>query len=168
MRFRRKETEDTLQRRSFTSMIDVVFLLLIFFMLALHIVEPEGDFTIQTPGGIAPGPTVDPFPHGIKVRLIADANGRLQSLELGRRKLGSGAEAFTRLNNEILKLIGRPGNPLTKDIEVEIDADYNLNYENIIKAVGACSGRLGERGQIVRYVEKIKFAPPRRPAAGGA
>ena len=52
-----------------------------------------------------------------------------------------------------------------------INADYNLHYEYIIHAVSACSGQLremkGGSTGIVRFVEKIKFAPPRRPANAG-
>ena len=70
-----------------------------------------------------------------------------------------------QLNSEILRAIGgTPGGPASKDTEVEIDADYNLHYSYVISAISACTGRFDERTkQIVRYIEKIKFAPPRRP-----
>jgi biopolymer transport protein ExbD len=155
-------------------MIDIVFQLLIFFILTLKIVEPEGDFNINMPIG-APSQAVsnDIQLPDIKVRLKATDEGQLEALELGRRNLGNDpARCFDLLNREILNIIGSPGNPLTKDIEVEIDADYNLNYEYVIHAVSACSGRLQTSAEgkptIVRYVEKIKFAPPRRPAGAGA
>ncbi len=154
-------------------MIDVVFQLLIFFMLTLKIVEPEGDFNINMPLGAPTEATnTDIILPDIKVRLKAAEDGQLAALELSGRNLGNDLRAFDRLNVEILKIIGKPGNPLTKDIEVEIDADYHLHYEYIIHAVSACSGRLQKMEDgtvgIVRYVEKIKFAPPRRPAGTGA
>ena len=148
-------------------MIDVVFQLLIFFMLTLKIVEPEGDFNINMPIGAPSQATTDePVFPDIKVKLKATPDGSLQMLFLGQRQLGNDPGAFQRLNSEILTIIGKPGNPLTKDIEVEIDADYNLDFQYVISAVSACTGRLGKQGQIVRYVEKIKFAPPKRPEGG--
>ena len=154
-------------------MIDIVFQLLIFFILTLKIVEPEGDFNINMPLAAQTQATNTDFaPPDIKVRLTATADGHLLALRLGNRNLGNDPRAFDRLNLEILKIIVKPGDPLTKDIEVEIDADYNLNYEYIIHAVSACSGQLRElkdgKTGVVRFVEKIKFAPLRRPAATGA
>ena len=74
--------------------------------------------------------------------------------------------AFDRLNREILQIIGRPGNPLTKDVEVEIDADYEVHYSFVVKAISKCTGRMdAQTKQIARYVEKIKFAPPHKPKA---
>ena len=146
-----------------TPMIDCVFQLLIFFMLQLKIVAPEGDFSVNMPisGGAASSPDIMP---DIKVRLVANADGTLSQLRLGQRNLGNDQRAFLQLNSEILRMIGRPGNPLAKDMEVELDADYGLHYQFIVRAIGACTGRLDVKSKrIVRYIEKIKFAPPRRP-----
>lgn len=145
-------------------MIDVVFQLLIFFMLTLNIIAPEGSFDINMPLAQAtqnPDPVINLPP--IKVRMVADANGNLAQLQLTGRNLGNDDGAFGRLNSDVLRIIGSPGNPLMDELEVEIDADYNLHYRYIVKAISAVSGRMNEQGQIVRYVEKIKFAPPRRP-----
>jgi biopolymer transport protein ExbD len=166
MKVRHKGSGSKIEQQM-TPMIDVVFQLLIFFMLTLKIIEPEGDFNVNMPIG-APSTAQQDEPKlpDIKVRLKAATDGRLASLELGSRNLGNDSRAFERLNGEILKLIGRPGNPLTKDMEVEIDADYNLNYEYVISCVGACTGRMDPKSKsIIRYIEKIKFAPP-RPAPG--
>ena len=148
-------------------MIDIVFQLLTFFMLTLKIVEPEGDFNINMPiGAPSPKDTVDVNLPEIKVRLKANPEGRLAGIELGRRPLGNDAQAFARLNSEILKMIARPGNPLTKDMEVEIEADYQLHYDYVVRAVSSCTGRYDPGSKkVVRYIEKIKFAPPRK--AGG-
>lgn len=146
-------------------MIDIVFQLLIFFMLNLRISSPEGNFNVNMPIGAPSAPQEDkPIVPDIKVKLQADANGNLIQLRLGDNPLGNDDRAFQRLNSEILKLIGRPGAAMAKDVEVEIDADYDLRYEYIIKAVSNCTGRLDSRGNVVRYVEKVKFAPPKKRA----
>ncbi len=144
-------------------MIDIVFQLLIFFMLNLKIIAPEGNFNVNMPiGAPSPANPDDPQPPDIKVRLVADDLGNLAQLMLGDNRLGNDDRAFERLNSEILKLIGRPGAAMADDVQVEIDADYDLHYEYVIKAVSKCTGRLDSRGNVIRYVEKIKFAPPKK------
>ena len=148
-------------------MIDVVFQLLIFFMLTLKIVEPEGDLDINMPLGAPQQSSMDnadlpPF----KVRMQADPDtGELAMLSYNSQPLGSGPQAFLRLNSEILKSVNAlnaagPSN-LDKQ-EVEIDPDYCLQYKNIISAISACSGKMVD-GKMVRYIKKIKFAPIREP-----
>jgi len=143
-----------------TPMIDCVFQLMIFFMLTLKFVQAEGDLNINLPQGQAPARGID---QDIQVRMIADAEGRLQSLQLGQRDLGNDDRAFARLNTEMLRIIGGlPGGPASKDTAVEIDADRHLQYTYVMQAISACAGRYDERTQqVVRYVEKIKFAPSR-------
>ena len=146
-------------------MIDIVFQLLIFFMLNLKIVAPEGNFNINLPVS-APSNAARPDVNlpDIKVGLHSDRDGNLTQLTLGSKNLGNDDAAFNRLSAEILQIIGRPGNPLTKDIEVELDADYECQYKYVVKAISRCTGRFDtQTQQIARYVEKIKFAPPHKP-----
>src|SRR5436305_1347577 len=94
-------------------MIDIVFQLLIFFMLNLKIVAPEGNFNINMPIG-APAPaTAEQNLPDIKVGLHSDRDGNLTQITMGSKNLGNDSAAFERLNREILTIIGRPGNPLT-------------------------------------------------------
>lgn len=168
MKFRSSGRKAEKIEAQMTPMIDVVFQLLIFFMLTLKIVAPEGDFNINMPIG-APSETQtdEPLLPDIKVRLVAAPNGELASLQLNRRDLGRGEEAFQRLNGEILHILGNPADPANDDIEVEIEADYHLNYRYTVQAIAAARGRINPKtGQLVSYIEKIKFAPPRRPAEG--
>lgn len=146
-------------------MIDITFQLLIFFMLNLKILAPEGNFDVNLPI-TAPSTQQNDEVNipPMKVGLRSDLNGNLTQLTFGGKNLGNDDAAFDRLSAEVLKVIVRPGNPLTKDIEVEIDADYEVQYQYIIRAISRCTGRLDpQTNQIVRYVEKIKFAPPHEP-----
>jgi len=142
-------------------MIDIIFQLLIFFLLTLKIVHPEGDFNINMPVATQPGnnEAVEILPN-IKITLKANADGTLAGVFLNEVSKGNDGQAFKRLNSDILLLIGRPGSHLSENVEVEIDADYNLHFRHVIAAVSACTGRLGNDGQVIRYVEKIKFASP--------
>jgi len=145
-------------------MIDIVFQLLIFFMLNLKIVAPEGNFNINLPISAPSNAPSDVNLPDIKVGLRSDRDGNLVQLTLGGNNLGNDNAAFDRLNAEILKIIGRPGNPLTKDIEVELDADFECQYKYVVKAISRCTGRFDQKTQsVTRYIEKIKFAPPHKP-----
>jgi biopolymer transport protein ExbD len=147
-----------------SAMIDVVFQLLIFFMLTLRVADPEGDFSINMPAQGAPSTPSDTQLPDIKVKLRANPDGTLAGLFLGGRNLGNGVQSFVQLNSEILKLIGKPGNEMAKEMEVEIDADYHLHFRHVINAVGACTGRMDKKAKkVVKYIEKIKFKPPKKP-----
>jgi len=145
-------------------MIDIVFQLLIFFMLNLRIIAPEGNFNINLPISAPANAQTDVNLPAIKVALRSDRDGILTQLMIGTTNLGNDDGAFDRLNHEILKIIGKPGNPMTSEIEVELDADYECQYRYTVKAISRCTGRMDpQTQQVARYVEKIKFAPPHKP-----
>ena len=163
----RKKVEEGYKRIEIpmTPMIDVVFQLLIFFILTLKIIGPEGEFGINLPvaGGIGIG--VPQATRDISVRLSANKDGSLAGVFLANRALGSQSpQCFQKLNAEIAALVGAAGGH-ADDFEVEIDADYQLNYENVIKTVSACRGKWSGT-EIINYVTKIKFAPARAPGRG--
>ncbi len=162
---RRSRVSATKIEAQMAPMIDVVFQLLIFFMLTLKIIPIEGDFNINMPLGKQATESPDvPIPP-IKVRLTANADGTLAGVQFRQVSLGNDNLAFDRLNAEIGKLVGRRDNPYLDELEVEIDADYNLHYRHVIAAVSASTGYVSpQTGQVIRYIEKVKFAPPRRPA----
>ena len=147
-----------------TPMIDVVFQLLIFFMLTLKLRADEGDFSINMPLGQSQA-TSEQMPD-LKVRLIANPDGTLAALQFGRRNLGVGDRAYAELNRQVLNVIGRPGSSLSSDIAVEIDPDFELHYSEVMKAITAVSGRVDPISKQPRkYLEKVKFAKPRKPKA---
>jgi len=174
MKFRNQKPVEKIEPQM-APMIDVVFLLLIFFMCTLKIISQEGDFNINMPA-VAQAQTETPkLLPDFKVRLLADvASGQLIEVRFGQRSLGTGPRAFQLLQQTIKEQIA--GSPYADEIEIEIDADFDLNYEHVISAVSACTGEVsgatteGGRKKISRFVEKIKFAPPRqsqRAAVGG-
>ncbi len=143
-----------------TSMIDVIFLLLIFFIMTFKISAQEGDFNIKMPIGGGQG-AMDTTNIPIKLRLRANPDGELVDIVVDETR--SFGNDFTKLRTYILQLTGgnAPPNP-EEGPEVEIDLDYNLRYVHVIEAITAVTGqRQGD--QIQRLVERIKFAPPRKP-----
>ncbi len=142
-----------------TPMIDIVFQLLTFFCMTLKISSAEGDFSIKMPLAAPRAGLPDPnqLPP-IKIRLRSDAAGNLAELSLNDRAF-AGADRFKQLHNHIASIVG-PGS-LAASAEVELDCDFNLKYEYVIEAITAVSGSVTPDGQLVKLVEKIKFAPPR-------
>lgn len=143
-----------------TSMIDVIFLLLIFFVMTFKIAALEGDFSVKMPIE-GSGGTPDTTNIPIKLRLRANADGELADIIVNDSQ--SFGNRWPDLRGFILKLTGGNAPPTPEEgPEVEIDLDYNLRYENVIRAITAVTGqRKGD--QIERLVERIKFAPPRKP-----
>src|SRR3954451_18774266 len=142
-----------------TPMIDIVFQVLTFFCMTWRTPAAEGDFSIKMPLAAPRAGLPDPnqLPP-IKVRLRADANGNLADLQLNNRTF-AGADRFKQLHNYIAGTVGEGS--LAASAEVELDCDFGLKYEYVIEAITAVSGTATPDGQIVKLVEKIKFAPPR-------
>ena len=58
-----------------TPMIDIVFQMLVFFIMTFKIVTQEGDFNIKMPLAAASGAEVDPTALDMTLRLSANADG---------------------------------------------------------------------------------------------
>ena len=80
----------------------IVFLLLVFFVMTFKIVELEGDFSIRMPLA-GDGAAADPTDLPLKLRLRADANGSLTSMSLNEINLGTD---FDQLRANVVSLIG--------------------------------------------------------------
>jgi biopolymer transport protein ExbD len=140
-----------------TPMIDIVFQLLVFFLLTFKIVSLEGDFHVQMPDGRpAPVQTSD-LPLPVSVRLIADDRGELSQIKLNARSLGTD---FQALREQVAGLLadGSDRGTLPEQLEVELDCDYGLRYEHAIQAITAVSGFLDAEGNLVPLADRVRFA----------
>ncbi len=158
MKIRNREEAQATQL-NMTSMIDIVFLLLIFFVMTFKIVELEGDFSVRMPLAGNDSVAMDSTELPLKLRMRADELGRLTSISLNEIDLG---QDFDQLRGNVISLIGT-STPIEGDDgpEIEIDTDYNLRYEYVIRAITAVSG-YKDGNEVVKLIEKIKFAKPRR------
>jgi biopolymer transport protein ExbD len=161
MRIRHAQDGDLKAELSMTPMIDIVFLLLVFFVMTFQISAQEGDFNVLMPlaqDGGGPPPDFTQLP--IKLRLRADESGQLADMVVNEQR--SFGQDWGGLRAYILELTGDRQVPGTDEgPEVEIDLDYQLRYEHVIQAITAVTGyRRGE--QVETLVERIKFSPPRR------
>jgi biopolymer transport protein ExbD len=150
------------QELDLTSMIDVVFLLLIFFVMTFKIAEQEGDFSIRMPLAGSSSATMDNTELPMKLRMKADATGNLVSMSMNDIDLGTDFDALRR---QIVSMISTdapvPSGDEAAGPEVEIDTDFQLRYEYVIQAITAVSG-YKDGDQVIKLIEKIKFAKPRR------
>ncbi len=142
-----------------TSMIDIVFLLLIFFITTFKIASQEGDFNVKMPLSGGEGASAESFELPLKLRLKADANGNLADI-LINDTISFGRD-WTKLRSHIVQQVGTGGAPGTEEgPELEIDLDYNLRYSNVVEAITAVTG-YRQGNDIIRLIDKIKFAAPR-------
>ena len=156
MKFRHRSTQEDKTELSMTSMIDIVFLLLVFFVMTFKISAQEGDFNVKMPlqGDGAPA---DSTQLPLKLRLISDGSGKIQEIVLNDN-LNFGTD-WEQLRAYIVQLVGDPTGPSDEDgPEIEIDLDYDLHYVHVIEAITAVIGyRSGD--EVIKLIERIKFAP---------
>lgn len=156
-----------------SSMIDIVFLLLSFFVITYKTPEVEGDFSIRMPAqsqALQMSSLDDLTP--VSIHLSADSSGNLSGIRFGSNELGVNMDLLrqsvfqyvqqgekidfqTALNSNILPNI-------QNDFEVELDFDPNLRYKYIMQAITAVTGYVNADNQMIKLVEKIKFAPPKK------
>ena len=142
-----------------TSMIDIVFLLLVFFVMTFKVIIPEGDFQIHMAAdGSGPGSVEQP-PEKIRVRLLAGEDGTLAGIQAEGQSLAS----LEELRQLVMRLSFHPNRPTTVGEafgpEIEIDADAGLDYRYLMAAMTAVKGYIGSRGEIVQLVDRIKLLP---------
>ena len=129
-----------------TPMIDVVFLLLIFFILTFQIIIPEGDFNVRmAPMEQAQTAAIDS--DSVQIRLLADAEGLLSAIQLN----GEDIVDFDLLRQRVLAI--SLTNP---DLEAALIPDEHLHYEYVIRAITAINGEI-RQGQIHKICGDIKF-----------
>jgi len=162
MKFRNQAPKEKIELQM-TPMIDIVFQLLIFFIMSFKIVSMEGDFNIRMPAS-APneGEPEEPLLPPMKLRMQAGPDGQLARMQLNEQSFGTD---FQQLHTYILDLVGSDAGPdaAMEGAEVELDCDYQLHYEYVIEAITAVSGYRTEDDEIVKLIERIKFSPPNKP-----
>lgn len=152
------DREDDKIELQMTPMIDIVFQLLVFFIMTFKIVTQEGDFNVKMPLAAADGAEVDPTALDMTLRLTANGEGELTGIRLNDKTFDS----FDELHLHVISIVGgdQPSS-LRESAEIEIDADFQLRYEYVMRAVTAITGYRTENDEVVKLIEKIRFAPPK-------
>jgi hypothetical protein len=131
-------------------------------LFTFKIVFPEGDFNIRMPSAAAARSMQMSETLPTPLVMKAGPGGELADLRLGGRSFGNGPDAFLRLHQQIRGMVNDAGGPGTADdLEIELDCDYDLNYEHVMRAITAVTGFI-ENGQPHKLIERIKFTPPKK------
>lgn len=147
-----------------TSMIDVVFLLLAFFVVTFKTPEVEGDFNIKMPADVQSSQMPEPDDMTpVTVRLTSDEAGNLTGILFGSKPLGTDfkqlrAAVFEYLNVDPATGAGAEAGA---DMEIELDCDGALHYGSTVAAITAVTGYVNSENQVVKLVENVKFTPPK-------
>ena len=136
-----------------TPMIDIVFQLLIFFILTLQISPPEGGLAIHMPNRTSEGAVTARLP--LHVVLIAGKDGALAEVRLNDRRL----ESIDALGAAVRGILG-DDSAAAQSAEAVLHCDANLAYQHTMAAVTAVSGTRGDDGAITPLVGRVRFAPP--------
>lgn len=142
-----------------TPMIDVVFLLLVFFLVGTHFRVPEGELDARASTG--PGPHVA---EDIRITLRvgprgADGDARPSVLVDGRLVPGTNKQdPMSGLGVLLEQLASAPR--IREDVAVVIEAEPALSYRWVIRALDLC--RRAEFSRVVFAASKRNA----RPAAG--
>ncbi len=104
-----------------TSLIDVIFLLLIFFMVTTTLIDPSKKLDIQLPEAKAAAPDTKSIPVTIELGprgkiLLNGKRVNLKTLESRLKALGGGSQKITAI----------------------IRADRRLDYGRVVKVLGIC------------------------------
>jgi len=168
---RRKFVSESQGNLQMTSMIDVVFLLLAFFVVTYKTPEVEGDFNIRMPveAQSNQAPNLDEITP-VTVKLTADADGKLSGISFGEAAVpdmnGLRGAVYRYVNrNEVSyrDALSKGGTPdFRDDLEIELDCDGNLRYRHAVEAITAVTGYLNSDDQIVKMVDRVKFSPPKK------
>ncbi|MDX1946309.1 MAG: biopolymer transporter ExbD [Pirellulaceae bacterium] len=135
-----------------TPLIDIVFQLLVFFILTLRIAQPEGDFDIAPPHRRPE--TAQSFAQvpPLVVVLRASDEGSLAAVSLNGRSLAG----LSALHDEVAKLLA--GDPqLAAEASVELSCDEALAYDHTMAAITAVSGTRLADGSIRPLVSRVNF-----------
>ena len=95
-----------------TAMIDIVFQLLVFFILTFKVVAMEGDFNVKMPLATENADSLDQeLPDLITVRLLAGENGRIASIIVDDNETLSEATMYQDLTKIVEERLAGEGNP---------------------------------------------------------
>ena len=135
-----------------TSCIDVVFLLLIFFLTTANFAEGEGVITTQMPG--VPNCCGDPEPPSLPIRLIVSTYGT-SGCRLQIEQHPIAPHTFSELSKLLRDMqynskVGRSG-PFGVDTPVEIVVHQGIRWQHVVNAFNAA---------VAAGYQRVQFGQP--------
>lgn len=162
MKYEPTENEDV--KLNMTSMIDIVFQLLVFFILTFKVVVQEGDYNIKMPLEGQASNSIEDDPELIRVMLRSGDSGAISTIEVDDevevKTLGGDTVAglFEQLNLYIDSKVAGGSDPESGvETEVEFDIDNDLKYGFTVRGIEAVSGKQLADGTVKKLVGSIKL-----------
>ena len=112
-----------------TPMIDIVFQLIVFFLVASHLAQQEVQLELDLPGAVSGDPVEEDRPRRIVLNVLPDdrPEGRIM---VGGRLMTAARAA---------ELIAYESRPEKGDLEVRIRSDRSVPYQDIEPILVACA-----------------------------
>lgn len=163
MRFSSRVSPPEQTKSPLTSFVDIVFLLLVFFVLTFRVVPPEGDFAMDWPQSRSGESNLS----AVRVELRRSASAPEESLITWYDSLDIAApvRSVAALNRRAWQHTQQssklsPGIS-SASLQVVLDVDPRLEYRHTIDALAALSARRQEGRRIVLF---RNIALKKRPA----
>ena len=152
-RFVANETEEI--KMNMTSMIDIVFQLLVFFVMTFDPPNYEGDFSVKMPLNSEAPIDID-IPTVISVKLTAALDGTISNILVDSVAVDQ-SDLYGGLTKAIESRLAVEGDPdSASETEVDFDIARELRYSYTVAAIEAVSGK--KEGDVVtKLISKIKF-----------
>ena len=154
-RLKANETEEI--KMNMTSMIDIVFQLLVFFVMTFNPPQYEGDFSVKMPlnSDTPNDENIDP-PTVINVKLTSALDGTLSNILVNSVPVDQ-SDLYGGLTKVIESELAAEGDPdKARETEVDFDIARELKYAYTVAAIEAVSGK--KEGDVVtKLISKIKF-----------
>ena len=154
-RFKANETEEI--KMNMTSMIDIVFQLLVFFVMTFNPPQYEGDFSVKMPlNSDTPDDQIIDPPTVINVKLTSALDGTLSNILVNSAPVDQD-DLYGGLTKVIESVLAAEGDPdKARETEVDFDIARELKYAYTVAAIEAVSGK--KEGDVVtKLIGKIKF-----------
>ena len=131
-------------------MIDIVFLLLVFFVMTFRITPQEGDLAIEAgaPAGSVHETATTALP--LRLRMDATPDGEVARMNLN----GESVDSLERLKSRLIELAG---DGALRDVTMTIDCDPKLKYAKLIAALDHVTAHCDEIGQRKTQVAATRF-----------
>lgn len=133
MRVRNTSSEKESSQLQMSAMIDVVFLLLIFFVMTFQITAVEGDVPIDMAQASDTAGGDPPREFQLHVHLYASPDGTLEYIQLDGRRLSTIGELRGAIN-------GLVDTVSPDDCYVILHSDPDLQYQHAMDAITAIRG----------------------------
>lgn len=144
-RKKRRVNDDEMELQ-LTSMIDVIFQLLIYFVITANFVIDEGTIKATMPGQSAPTEIVEVEDPPVYIDLVTADDGVTYSLRVDQKIVRGGASELHGYLEGMLK-----NNIIEHDTSVQIRPQANVRWQHVVNVFNACA-----RSDL----EKVGFATP--------